>query len=533
MSKRLTVVLLTLALGVLAGPTFAAPAPLARLTTTSTGVEWHPVQARSGFLLTISGPDGFYSRRTLAAGEAPSFTVFDDDGSVRPDGTYVYELRAIVSLDDQTRREIEPLRRTGRATAALAAAGLAPEQTVQSGSFSIADGAIALGDKERPEASQSVEEKGGSLASKATILTISDGSIIDSLCVGFDCTSSPPFGDSTVLLEETSVRLKFDDTSTSSYPDRDWELTANDSNAGGVERFSISDCGTGSGAGCADDEVFSVEAGVRENALYVEADGDIGVGTANPAATVHLVTSDSPSLRLEQDGGAGFTPQTWELIGNEVGLLVQDVTAGSYVYPFRIESGAGSNRLVIDDTGRVGIGSLHPTRPLQVVGTGAPDNTVLEISNDGPARMRIQNGSSGETWNIGNQLPSGTGLTFSDVGDADSELLLDVDGNLTITGEIFTDGTCSGGCDLVFDPGYELQPIAEHTAQMLALHHLPAVGPTPEQGPFNLSQMTGGMLNELEKAHLYIDQLSSKNRDLEERLARVEARLQELLEARN
>lgn len=48
--------------------------------------------------------------------------------------------------------------------------------------------------------------------------------------------------------------------------------------------------------------------------------------------------------------------------------------------------------------------------------------------------------------------------------------------------------------------------------------HLPAVGPTAEGEPFNVTEKSGGMLNELEKAHIYIEQLHH-------RLARLEAAL--------
>jgi hypothetical protein len=44
--------------------------------------------------------------------------------------------------------------------------------------------------------------------------------------------------------------------------------------------------------------------------------------------------------------------------------------------------------------------------------------------------------------------------------------------------------------------------------------HLPGVGPTPEDQPMNLSKKTGGILNELEKAHIFIEQLHSTVQEL-------------------
>jgi hypothetical protein len=44
--------------------------------------------------------------------------------------------------------------------------------------------------------------------------------------------------------------------------------------------------------------------------------------------------------------------------------------------------------------------------------------------------------------------------------------------------------------------------------------YLPAVGPTQENAPINLSDKTGRMLNELEKAHIYIEQLHNTIKQL-------------------
>ena len=45
--------------------------------------------------------------------------------------------------------------------------------------------------------------------------------------------------------------------------------------------------------------------------------------------------------------------------------------------------------------------------------------------------------------------------------------------------------------------------------------HLPAVGPTAPDLPFNVTEKTAGMLHELEVAHIYIEQLDARVRELE------------------
>ena len=107
-------------------------------------------------------------------------------------------------------------------------------------------------------------------------------------------------------------------------------------------------------------------------------------------------------------------------------------------------------------------------------------------------------------------MKTGSGLVFSDVGDADSELFLDTSGNLTISGSLTVGpGGCTN-CDRVFGPDCELESFEDHASYMWTNRHLPGVGPTPEDQPMNLSKKTGGILNELEKAHIYIEQLHAR-----------------------
>ena len=88
----------------------------------------------------------------------------------------------------------------------------------------------------------------------------------------------------------------------------------------------------------------------------------------------------------------------------------------------------------------------------------------------------------------------------------------------------------------MFRPGgYQLESIEEHAAYMWENHHLWGVGPTPEGEPMNLSKKTTGILHELEKAHIYIEQLndglkskSAEVVELRDRLQRVEALLEEM-----
>ena len=121
-----------------------------------------------------------------------------------------------------------------------------------------------------------------------------------------------------------------------------------------------------------------------------------------------------------------------------------------------------------------------------------------------------------------------SGFIIADAVADGPEMSLTAEGDLTIPGQLFTAGSCAAGCDRVFDADYPLPSIPEQAAMMRAKKHLPAVGPTPEDGPFNITAMTGGMLNELEKAHLYIAALPAENAAQHDRIARLEALVADL-----
>lgn len=176
----------------------------------------------------------------------------------------------------------------------------------------------------------------------------------------------------------------------------------------------------------------------------------------------------------------------------------------------------------------VGVGIQTPTRPLHVVTTGAPQNTVIELENNGPTRFRFRNSSTGETWNVGHQSPSGTGLVFSDVGDPVSEMLLDVSGNMTIAGTLTTAG--GNYPDYVFEDSYQLMPLAELAWYIEEQGHLPRVpsaGDVEENGGVNVSELQLLLLEKVEELTLYTlaqqEQLEAQQKVIDELRTRLTA----------
>ena len=67
---------------------------------------------------------------------------------------------------------------------------------------------------------------------------LDDCIIQGSTCIGLDCVNGESFGFDTLRLKENNLRIKFQDTSnTASFPKNDWQITANESSNGGLEKI--------------------------------------------------------------------------------------------------------------------------------------------------------------------------------------------------------------------------------------------------------------------------------------------------------
>lgn len=218
------------------------------------------------------------------------------------------------------------------------------------------------------------------LPAKATADIVQEDDVIirgGSLCVGFDCSNGESFGFDSIRLKENNLRIHAQDTSESaSFPSTDWRLVFNDDGNGGANYFAIQDATAGR-------TPFKVEGNAPTNSLYVDGSGRIGIGTGAPAVEVHTVDGDTPTLRLDQDGSSGFTPQIWDVAGNETNFFIRDTTNGSNL-PFKIRPGAPDDMLVIEsDPARVVLADAMIDGDLRVLGD-------VSVESDGRLKTDIQ-----------------------------------------------------------------------------------------------------------------------------------------------
>ena len=161
-------------------------------------------------------------------------------------------------------------------------------------------------------------------------------------------TSTPSVEIHTIDGDTPTLRLQQDGSS--GFAPQTWDVAGNETN------FFIRDVTNGSTL------PFRIRPSAPTSSIFIDTDGDIGIGTSTPATDIQVQTGNTPTLRLAQDGSSGFTAQSWDVAGNEANFFVRDVTNGSTL-PFRIRPSAPTSSIDIEgSTGDVGFGTSSPRR---------------------------------------------------------------------------------------------------------------------------------------------------------------------------
>lgn len=381
-SRFSLIISMTLAATVMGQPRIEKESSPVEEVATERSIHWDVKIPYESVQLRVKGRVGLVFQSEIGSGFDVQYDFVDQFGRALPDGRYAYELRIIPKLDRMVRQEIAAQRAVeDPLTRAAVRQLLGSDQLAHSGYFMIQNGnAVTPGgpralpgfaDHSSPLA---MDDSGGGFS--FNVIADEDSTLKGDLCVGDGCPGTgdplPAFGSSTLLLMDKDVRIKFDDTSDEvGFAARDWQIGANDAGSGGIEKFFIQDCGFANQGLCPGSLFpFTILGDSRNNALFVDSDGHVGLGTSTPVTLLHGVSGDSPAVRFEQDGSLGLDPQSWDLGGNESSFFIRDVTNGGII-PFQIRPAAPANSLTVSQAGNVGLGIPTAARQLHLRGSNA------------------------------------------------------------------------------------------------------------------------------------------------------------------
>jgi len=284
--------------------------------------------------------------------------------------------------------------------------------------------------------------------------------------------------------------------------------------------------------------------------IYNSNSGNVGVGTTSPAYTLQVVGTGAFS------GSVGLSmPPTaaGASIGNNL-FISTDATGYSGVYLFRdgvysqamggfiryrdpyrapggvqdLEMGMnGTNDLVINSSGNIGIGTSSPTNLLHIYGSTA--YPLLNIQNavagyysqmaytgTGSTFYTGVGNASETTWGVSNSwyifdathsamrfvINSSGNVLIGKTSQTNTAYLLDVAGS--VRANAITVNTT--GADFVFEPTYSLFPLSNLKKYIDQNHHLPEIPSAKEMqtNGLNVGENQTKLLQKVEELTLYL-----------------------------
>ncbi len=218
--------------------------------------------------------------------------------------------------------------------------------------------------------------------------------------------------------------------------------------------------------------VAAVPAAAQPTPVLYVIGGNVGISTSQPKAKLHVLL-----------GGTPYTlhPQTAMAFQNDAS------PTDGVIFALLGGTGASANgQIVFGNSANQFEGRL-----------------VYTFSGGGAMRFFAGGGEKARITAAGNV----------GIGTASPAARLDVNGAIFQRGGVVHP-------DFVFEPGYPIESIEEHSDYMWSNKHLPAVGPGryDEEGRsiIEVGANSAALLEELEKAHIYIEQLHRRLKVLEE-----------------
>ncbi len=282
--------------------------------------------------------------------------------------------------------------------------------------------------------------------------------------------------------------------------------------------------------------------------MRINSDGNVGIGTSAPLTKLHI-NAQIPGIRLGSIAAAeGFT--------GEFGAITftrhYDFATSAKIYSYANWStdqysggelrfattppntyGAGglplTDRMVINSIGNVGIGTTSPSAKLNVYNSNS--KTEVIIGNPSTATggfTSLLMGTSADTNGFGYlEAVKSSGTAYGDVilnrwggnvgiGTTQTDAKLTVNGTVH-TKEVKVDLNVPGP-DYVFEPNYDLKPLAEIETYIKENKHLPEVPSAKEmeKNGVQLGEMNMLLLKKVEELTLYSIEQNKKLNEQQE-----------------
>jgi hypothetical protein len=253
--------------------------------------------------------------------------------------------------------------------------------------------------------------------------------------------------------------------------------------------------------------------------------GRIGIGTASPTGTLHIVSSRA-SVVAQNTNAADWSFLRVQGSGSNLWDIAQ--FGNNDFLEFR-PNGGDPNRVVIKQSGNVGIGTITPTSRLVVAGAATIEEAVTNFTNlsDQDFHVRISTaGAATKRTIIGpstlNRLSLGVGVIGNNeyltiinggnvgIGTTSPDQKLTVNGTVHAT-RVKVDATVPTP-DYVFEKSYALATLDEVKSYIDENKHLPEIPSAKEMEAkgIDVGEMNMLLLKKVEELTLYVIELKKE-----------------------
>lgn len=300
---------------------------------------------------------------------------------------------------------------------------------------------------------------------------------------------------------------------------------------------------------------FVIKDSSSNEVFRVQSDGNVGIGTANPGVPLSFGQKPFELIRF-WDGGTTASSAGIGVAADDLQIFLGPT---SNVFTIRRGGFQGPELFRLTAMGNVGIGTAAPEQRLHVAGdkanlTVGPFSTLTSFTTGAIETSGQFNGFAFTRRDLTAKpasLTAGDAYVWYSPDSTSARLWTTVNGDLlavTPTGNVGIGTTNPQGkldingkifqrgielhADYVFESDYNLESVDAHSAFMWQNKHLKGIpkAKVDENGMeiVEVGSHRKGIVEELEKAHIYIEQLHNQNKTLEKRVAKLEGLINRL-----